>query len=172
LFRYCQGVIDLDAEIPDRTFDLGMATQELDSPKITCAPIDEGSFCASQGVRPKQPWVQSNAADPFRNKARILAGRNAGFGTATTSEQELTGPFVGGPQIIIDGLAGLLAEFKSDGPPGFLLSDRRAIRCIAAGGDLLDADGNNVAATKLAVDRQIEHGEVANSALDLELRPD
>jgi hypothetical protein len=23
LFRYCQGVIDLDAEIPDRAFDLG-----------------------------------------------------------------------------------------------------------------------------------------------------
>jgi len=24
LFRYCQRVIDLDAEIPDRAFDLGM----------------------------------------------------------------------------------------------------------------------------------------------------
>jgi hypothetical protein len=24
LFRYCQGVIDLDAEIPDRAFDFGM----------------------------------------------------------------------------------------------------------------------------------------------------
>ena len=24
LFRYCQGVIDLNAEIPDRAFDLGM----------------------------------------------------------------------------------------------------------------------------------------------------
>jgi transketolase C-terminal domain/subunit len=27
LFRYCQGVIDFDAEIPDRAFDLGMAEQ-------------------------------------------------------------------------------------------------------------------------------------------------
>jgi hypothetical protein len=27
LFRYCQRVIDLDAEIPDRTFDLGMPEQ-------------------------------------------------------------------------------------------------------------------------------------------------
>jgi hypothetical protein len=27
LFRYCQGVIDLDAEIPDRAFDLGMTEQ-------------------------------------------------------------------------------------------------------------------------------------------------
>jgi hypothetical protein len=27
LFRYCKGVIDLDAEIPDHAFDLGMAEQ-------------------------------------------------------------------------------------------------------------------------------------------------
>jgi hypothetical protein len=27
LFRYCQGVVDLDAEIPDGAFDLGMAEQ-------------------------------------------------------------------------------------------------------------------------------------------------
>ncbi len=32
LFRYCQGVIDLNAEIADRTFDLGMPEQELDGP--------------------------------------------------------------------------------------------------------------------------------------------
>ena len=25
LFRYCEGIIDLDAEISDRTFDLGMS---------------------------------------------------------------------------------------------------------------------------------------------------
>lgn len=31
MFRYCQGIIHLDAEIPDRAFDLGMAGQELDS---------------------------------------------------------------------------------------------------------------------------------------------
>ena len=44
LFRYCQGVIDLNAEIPDRAFDLGMAEQELDGPEITCSPVDQGSF--------------------------------------------------------------------------------------------------------------------------------
>jgi hypothetical protein len=53
-------------------------------------------------------------------------------------EQELPGPFVGGPQIIIDRLTGLLAQFKSDGPAGFLLSDRCAIRSVSAGSDILD----------------------------------
>jgi hypothetical protein len=32
LFRYCEGVIDLDAEIPHRAFYLGMPKQELDGP--------------------------------------------------------------------------------------------------------------------------------------------
>jgi hypothetical protein len=53
LFRYCQGVIDLDAEIPDRAFDLGMPEQKLDSPEISRPPIDQGSFCAPQRMRPE-----------------------------------------------------------------------------------------------------------------------
>ena len=53
LFRYCEGVIDLDAEISDRAFDLGMPEQELDSPQVARPPIDQGSFCTSQRMRPK-----------------------------------------------------------------------------------------------------------------------
>ena len=40
LFRYCQSVIDFDAEIADRAFDFGMSEQELDSPEIAGPPID------------------------------------------------------------------------------------------------------------------------------------
>ena len=68
-------------------------------------------------------------------------------------EQELAGPLVGGLQIIIDGLAGLVTQFKSDGPSGFLLSDGSAIRRVAASGDILDPDGDDITAAKLAVDR-------------------
>jgi hypothetical protein len=48
LFRYRQGVIDLNAEIPDRAFDLGMPKQKLNGPEITCPSIDQGRFCSSQ----------------------------------------------------------------------------------------------------------------------------
>jgi hypothetical protein len=90
--------------------------------------------------------------------------------TATAGEQELAGSFAGGPQIVIDRLAGLLAQLKSDRPPSFPLPNSCAIRRIAAGGDILDPDGDGIAATKLAVDCQIEHGEVASASFDLELR--
>src|SRR5665647_1232 len=96
LFRYCQGVIDLNAEIPGRAFDLGVPEQALDSPQVARPPIDQGSFCASQRMRPEQPRVQPDAADPLGNEPRILAGGHAVSGTATTRKQELAGPLVGG----------------------------------------------------------------------------
>ena len=40
----CLGIIELDAEIPDRALDLEMAEQKLDGPKVSCASIDQGRF--------------------------------------------------------------------------------------------------------------------------------
>jgi hypothetical protein len=69
-------------------------------------------------------------------------------------------------------LAGLFAQLKPDRPSGLLLSNRRTIRGISACGDILDLDCDDVTATKLAVDCQIEHGKVASAAFNLEFRPD
>src|SRR4029079_17914722 len=107
LFRYCQSIIYFNAQVPHRAFDLGMSKEQLNGPEISGSSVDQGSFCAPQRMGPKQPRVQSGAPDPLRNKASILAGRHAGWGTTTTREQELAGSFVAGFQEIIDGLAGL-----------------------------------------------------------------
>src|SRR6266851_2680049 len=107
-------------------------------------------------MRPEQPWIQSNAADPLGNEPRILARCHVAVGTTTAREQELSGPFVGGLQIVVDGLAGLLAQFKSDWPPGLLLSDGCAIRGVPSCGDILDPDGDDITTAKLAVNCQIE----------------
>ena len=69
-------------------------------------------------------------------------------------------------------MSGLLRQFKSDRLSGLLLSYRCAIRRVSACGDILDLDRDDVTAAKLAVDRQIEHGKIANATLDLEFRPD
>jgi len=97
-----------------------------------------------------------------------LARCHVAVWTTTAREQEVPGFFVG----VIDRLAGLLTQFKSDRSPGFLLSDRCAIRRAPAGSDILDADGDDITAAKLTVYRQIEHGEVASAAFDLEFRAD
>jgi hypothetical protein len=40
LFGNSERVINLDAEIADRAFDLGVAEQELDRSQVACAPVD------------------------------------------------------------------------------------------------------------------------------------
>ena len=95
LFRYCQGVIDLDAEIPDRAFNFGVPKQELDSSEIARPPIDQGGFCTSQRRRAKQPRVQSDACDPLRHEPGILARCHIAVRTATAGELEIAGPFAG-----------------------------------------------------------------------------
>jgi hypothetical protein len=67
-------------------------------------------------------------------------------------------------------LAGLFAQFESDGLTSFSLSHGCAVRRVAAGGDILDPDGDDITPSKLTVDCQIEDGEVASAAFDLELR--
>ena len=119
-------------------------------------------------MRPEQPRIESYAADPLGDEAGILAGRHAEGRSAMAAEQELAGSFAGDLQIIIDRLAGLLAQFKSNRPAGFLLPDRCAIRRVSACGDVFDSDGDDITATELTVDCQIEHGEVASATFDLE----
>jgi hypothetical protein len=42
LFRNGEGVIDLDTEVPDSAFDLGVTEQELHGPQIAGTPVDQG----------------------------------------------------------------------------------------------------------------------------------
>src|SRR5205814_10298882 len=77
LFRYCQCIVHFNAQISDRAFNLRMSKQKLHGPEISRPAIDQGSFRASQRMRPEQPRVQPDASDPFRNEARILPGAHA-----------------------------------------------------------------------------------------------
>ena len=57
LFRYCDSIIDLDAEISDGALNLGVTPQELNRPQITCPSIDQGGFRAPEGVRSEQARI-------------------------------------------------------------------------------------------------------------------
>ena len=58
LFRYGQGVINLDAEVSDGA-DLGVAEQELHRPQVTSAPVDQGRFGPSGSIYPRlQPPLE------------------------------------------------------------------------------------------------------------------
>jgi hypothetical protein len=51
LLGYGKSVIDFNAQIPDRAFDLGVAEQKLDGPQISRAAIDQGWLAATDAIR-------------------------------------------------------------------------------------------------------------------------
>jgi hypothetical protein len=53
LFRYCEGIVDLDAEISNGAFDPPMAKKKLDGPKVARPSVDQGRFGSPQGVGAK-----------------------------------------------------------------------------------------------------------------------
>ena len=74
--------------------------------------------------------------------------------------------------MVVDRLPSLLGDFESDRPACLLLADRCPIHGVAVRGDILDFQAHNVAAPKLAIDRDIEERQIASSAGDLKPRPD
>ena len=75
-------------------------------------------------------------------------------------------------QISIDRLTGLLRQFEFDGMSGFPLADGRAGDGKPVRGDILDLQTEEIAASELAVDCEVEHGEVAEAMIDLQFGSD
>ena len=85
-------------------------------------------------------------------------------------------PFVGGKMfwccLVVERLAGLLGQFKSNRSPGLSLSYVRSVDSIAIGSNVIDPNGYHVAAAHLGVDGKIEHRQIACSPPNLELGSD
>lgn len=78
----------------------------------------------------------------------ILTRRHAAAWTPA-AKQKFTGFLVEQPYVVINGLSGLLCQFKTDRPAGLLLAHGGSISGIAAGRDIV------------AIDRQIEQRQIA-----------
>jgi len=74
--------------------------------------------------------------------------------------------------MVVDRLAGLLGQFEFDGPTSFSLSDGRSINGVAMWSNVFDFEADDIAATKLAVDRKVEQRQVSCSISDLKARAD
>jgi hypothetical protein len=48
LFSYREGIIDLNAEVSNGTFDFGVTEQELHCPKVAGSAVDQSCLCSPQ----------------------------------------------------------------------------------------------------------------------------
>jgi hypothetical protein len=69
-------------------------------------------------------------------------------------------------------LPGLLRDFEPDGPTCLPLTDHRPIQGVASRSDVFDPQAYDIATAKLAIDRDVEHGQITSLARHLESRPD
>src|SRR5262249_5504178 len=81
-------------------------------------------------------------------------------------------PEIGFGQPVSDRGPGLLRNFELDRPPGFPLDHGGPLPRPATGAHVLDFQRDEVAAAQLAVDRQVEQGEVALLTPQVEAGPE
>ena len=102
-----------------------------------------------------------------RRDVRIAGSIGHGLaGAARRGEQEFARLLVCGANVVIDRLPGLFSDLEPDWQASLFLAHCRALDGVAVGGDVLDLEGDDIAAAQLAVDCQIEHRQVAFAVCD------
>ena len=82
-----QGIIDVDAEIPDRALELAMPQQQLDDSQILGAAVDQCRLGPPHRVRTVRRWIKPDGLHPPTNDSRVLAsGQVQGLAQATGEE--------------------------------------------------------------------------------------
>jgi hypothetical protein len=115
---------------------------------------------------------RANANNPLADQSGVLSRRDWPIPRAVPSEQELVRLLIGGSDVIIDRLPGLLRHLKPNRLAGLPLAHRSAIDRVTVRSDLLDPQTDDVASSELTIDGQIEHGQVACTLSHLELGAD
>ena len=109
-------------------------------------------------MRAEEPRIESDARDPF-GRPGVHTGVSSCTGhSATAVNRNSPGFLPRGSQVVIDGLTGLVRQLELDRPSCLPLPDRCAVDRVTVGCDVIDLEGHDIAATQLAVDREIEHG--------------
>src|SRR6516225_8761674 len=119
----------------------------------------------------KQAWVEPDAGDPLGDEPSILPCRNSSVAAATAGKEVLTRLLVGGSDVVVDCLTGLLSHLEPDRLAGLPLAHGRAIDGMSVRCHIFHLEADDVAASQLTIDGQIEHREIACSPLDLQFAP-
>src|SRR5262245_36907494 len=116
--------------------------------------------------------VETDAADPIRYEPGVLTRSEMLIGAAATRKQVLPRFAVTDPEVVVQRLSRDLCQFEPDWPARLSLPDVGAIDCVAVGCHVIDAQRDEIAAPQLAVDGEVEQGQVAPSPVQLQLRAD
>ena len=114
-----EGVVDFDAKITHRAFDLGMAEQSCRAGFRYGDGLT--SLGSAQRMRSELARIKAYAADPLGHEARVLP---RGQGRVSASwKQVLAWLASSHAKIVVERLPCRLGQLKANGPAGLSLSD-------------------------------------------------
>ena len=165
-------VLDVNAEIPDGAFDLGMPKKNLDRTQIPGRLVNDRCFGAPKLVRAVILGLKADPGHPLPDQSGVLPSAHVSHVVVPAWENEVVEGATTALKPSEQRLSGRFDQLELDGPFGFLLHDNSAIPYATAGDYVTDAYLDHVATAKLAVDGEVEKGPVAQSAMLVEPETD
>jgi hypothetical protein len=158
-------VFDVDAEIANRTLDLGVAEQYLDRPEVAGRLVDDRRLCPPQRMRAVIFSAQPSASHPFVDQPGVLSGAKMLRAVVPARESIVVERAATMLKPRLDAGSRRLKQFELHGPAGLLLHNRRPRPDPAAADEIANTDFDDVAAAQLAVDGKVEQGPVTQPLL-------
>ena len=167
-----QGVFDVDTEVADRALDLGMPEQDLYGAQVARLLVDYRGLGSAERVRDVVLTPKAGSVDSFLHEPSILARADV-LSVVDPAREHMVGHRTSSAlQPRAQAALGVVEQLELHRPLRLLLDHDGAGTDAAAQHDVADLDLDDVAASQLAVDREVEHGAVAHALLAVEPEPD
>jgi len=172
LLGHLQRIVDFDAQVAHRAFDLAVTEQQLDGSQVLGPPVGQGGFGARHGVRSTRRRIEAQACDPAAHDAGVLERSNVLDGAASSGEERigrlqsrLVDPRLGR-------FPGRSRNLQLHWPLRFALQHAGPGRNAVSVADAPNTQRRQVAASQLADDADVKKGQIPASVVQLQADPD
>jgi len=172
LLGNAERVVDLDPEVTNRAFELRMPEQQLNRSQVARLLVDLGGLRSPHRMRAVGGAVEPGTLDPGMDDPRILPGRDDPPRPEAAREEVSSVPGLDLGKPGSDRGSGLFGSFELNRPAGLFLNDGCAVSNPAAGANIVDLQSDEITASELASNGEIEQREVTRSLLELEPPPE
>ena len=122
-------------------------------------------------MRPKYRRIEANQSQPIVEQSRILpCAQVRSYGLAR--KKEPVSDARQRSQMRVNGQFGLLGDLELHGPAGLSLPHGGPLDCVAVWCHIIDLKADDVTASELDVDRQVEQRQISGIRHQLQVRPD
>lgn len=170
--REHQGILDINAEIANRCFDLGMPKQDLDSAQIARLLINEGCLGPAQRMRAVVLRAQADRHHPLIHEPRILPRAEMPGWIAAARKNKIikrpAPPFELGEEA----RACRFHDLKLNRLVGLLLDDDGTRLHRATADNIAGLQFHQIATTQTAVDGDIEQSAIPEPLFMVEIKSD